>query len=249
LTRTKSFADLHLRPSLRDMEQVRRMVVKSAEVGFELVGVTLPFNVSSEAVEKVRRICSEAEVDFATRIDLAPRTSHELLDNLRRFRRKFELISVSCSSKPVARQAAKDRRVDLLSFPASEPRGRFFDHAEAELASGALASLEVDMSPLLLLEGFQRIRLLSSLRREVAVAKRFEVPVVISSGATTENALRGPSGFVALSSLFDMASDRALESVSGVPFALVRRNREKLSPDFVAPGIRVVGRRNCCLNE
>jgi len=248
LTATKSFGDLHINPSLRDMEQVKKMILKSEELGFRLVGVTLPHNVSPQVVEKLRKICSEAEVDFATRIDLAPKTSLELLDNLRRFRRRFELVSVLCSSKPVARQAAKDRRVDLLSFPASETRRRFFDRAEAELASEASASLEVDMAPLLSLEGFQRIRLLSCLRREVAIARRFNVPVTISSGATTEHSLRNPNDFVALATLFDMSSELASEALSKVPFAILRRNREKLSPDFVAPGIRVVRRRDCCLS-
>jgi len=231
------------------MEQVKRMVVKSAELGFRLVGITLPYNASLEVIEKLRKICSEAEVDFATRVDLAPKTSHELLDSLRRFRRRFELVSVLCTFKSVARQAAKDRRVDLLSFPASEPHKRFFDNAEAELASRALASLEVDMAPLLLLEGFQRVRLLSCLRREVAVAKGFNVPVTLSSGASTEHLLRSPNELVALATLFDTASERALEALSEVPFAIVRRNREKLSHDFVAPGIRVVRGRDCCLSE
>jgi len=249
LTATKSFGDLHIRPSLRDMEQVKKMIVKSAELGFQLVGVTLPYTASLEVIEELRKICSEAEVDFATRIDLAPKTSSELLGSLRRFRRKFEIVSVFCTSKPVARQAAKDRRVDLLSFPASEPRRRFFDHAEAELASEAFASLEVDMAPLLLLEGFQRINLLSRLRREVAIAKQFSVPVTISSGATSEHLLRRPSDFIALAALFDMTSERALKSLSEVPLTIIKRNREKLSPDFVAPGIRVVRRKDCCFDE
>ena len=249
MTAAKRFGDLHIHPSLRDLKQVKRMVIKSAELGFQLLGVTLPYNATFEVAEEVRKICSEAGVDSVARIDLAPRTSHELLGSLRRFRRRFELVSVFCTSKSVARQAAKDRRVDLLSFPASEPRRRFFDHAEAELASGALASLEVDMAPLLLLEGFQRIRLLSCLRREVAIAKGFSVPVVISSGATTEHLLRKPNDFASLATLFDMTSERALEALSEVPLGIVRRNREKLSPDFVAPGIRVVRRRDCCLGE
>jgi len=249
LAATNRFADLHLRPSLRDMEQAKRMIIKSAELGFQIVGVTLPHNASLELIEKLRKICSEGEVDFATRLDLAPETSHELLGSLRRFRRGFELLSVFCDSKSVARQAAKDRRVDLLSFPASEPRRRFFDRAEAELASEAFASFEVDMAPLLLLEGVQRIRLLSCLRREVEIAREFGVPVTLSSGATTEHLLRKPNDLASLAALFDMSSERALKALSEVPSSIVRRNREKLSPDFVAPGIRVVRRRDCCLGE
>jgi RNase P/RNase MRP subunit p30 len=40
--------------------------------------------------------------------------------------------------------------VDLLNFPHLDYHKRFFDRAEAELASSSLATLEVDIKPLLL---------------------------------------------------------------------------------------------------
>ncbi|NIR86896.1 hypothetical protein GWO13_04690, partial [Candidatus Bathyarchaeota archaeon] len=133
--------------------------------------------------------------------------------------------------------------VDLLSFPAIGSRRRFFDHAEAELASQALSSLEADVAPLLSLEGFSRIRLLSSLRKEVVIAKKFGVPVVISSGATDIHLIRGPYDCAALASLFDMAVPLALRALSEAPLTIVEQNRGKLSSDFVAPGIRLVRRK------
>jgi len=179
-------------------------------------------------------------------VDLTSKTPRQLLDELRHFRRRFEVVSVVCTSKAVARQAAKDRRVDLLSFPAMSSRGRFFDRAEAELASQASSSLEVDMAPLLSAKGFSRIRLLSTLRKEVVIAKKLGVPVAISSGATNVRFMRGPYDCVALASLFDMAVPLALRALSDTPLTIVERNRDKLSPDFVAPGIRLVRRKKSC---
>ena len=239
----RKFVDLRLRPSINDPEQVERMVRKSSELGYGLVGIPLPPNVTRDKVDQLQRICSDAKIDFVTRVDFTPKTPGELLRNLRRFRRRFEIVSVTCTSKGVARQAAKDRRVDLLLFPATDLRKRFFDHAEAELASKALSCLEIEMAPLLSLSGFSRIRLLSRLRREVATAKRFNVPVVISSGATNEYLMRRPHDYAALATLFDMPTPHALRSLSEDPLAIVERNREKLSPDYVAPGIRVVRRK------
>jgi len=147
-----------------------------------------------------------------------------------------------CESKSVARQAAKDRRVDLLNFPQPDFRRGFFDAAEAELASNCLASLEIDVKPLLTVEGPARIRLLSSLRREVATAREFHVPVVISSGISNEMLMRTPRELAALTSLFDLNRGDAREAVSKNPTAIVRRNREKLESKFVAPGIRIIRR-------
>lgn len=239
----RRFVDFRLRPSINDPDQVERMVRKSSELGYRLVGIPLPPNVTRNKVDQLQGICSGAKIDFVTRVNFTPKTSGELLRDLRRFRRRFEIVSVTCTSKGVARQAAKDRRVDLLLFPATDLRKRFFDHAEAELASKALSCLEIEMAPLLSLSGFSRIRLLSRLRREVAIAERFNVPVAISSGATNEYFTRRPQDYAALATLFDMSTPYALRALSEDPLAIVERNRQKLSADYVAPGIRVVRRK------
>jgi len=193
-------------------------------------------------VSKLRQLCMDARIDLVTRLDLIPKNADELLSQLRRNRRKFEIIAVSCLSKAVARQAAKDRRVDLLSFPALDFRNRYFDDAEAELAANALASLEIDMSMLLSATSYERMHLLAHLRRETTIANKFSVPVINSSGTKTENLMRKPQDFAALAYLFDMPSTSALEAVAENPLSIVTRNRAKLYSSFVAPGIRIIKR-------
>jgi ribonuclease P/MRP protein subunit RPP1 len=239
----RMFVDLHLRSSINDPGQVERTVRKSSELGYRMVGIPLPPSVTRDETSLLRKICKDAKIDFVSRVNFTPKTPGELLQDLRRFRLRFEVVSVTCTSKRVARQAAKDRRVDLLSFPVTDIHKRFFDRAEAELASKALSCLEIEMAPLLSLSGYSRIRLLSRLRREVAIAKRFNVPVIISSGATNEYLMRSPHGYAALAVLFDMPLPYALRALSENPLAIVERNREKLSPDYVAPGIQVVRRK------
>ena len=242
----KIYTDLHLCPDLKDSKEVARMITKASELECHLIAISLPSNFPEEEIQHLRSICKEAKVDFASRVNLRPQTSKELINRLRKLRRRFEIISVVCESKHVARQAARDRRVDLLNFPSTSSRRRFFDKAEAELASRSLASFEIDIKPLLTLGGLARIRLLSSLRREANIAQAFHVPIVISSGASSELLMRKPLELAALTSLFNLDRDSAIEAVSTNPLAIVRKNREKLSPNFVAPGIRIVRRGKDC---
>lgn len=234
------FSDLNLRVPLNDWEKTRGIIAKSSELGYSQIGVPLRPNVKQDVTDRLRQICEEFSVDLVTRLELSPKSSSELLGTLRQFRGKFEVVSVLCGSKPVARQAAKDRRVDLLSFPAVDARKRFFDWAEAELASKSSAAFEIDMAQVLSLEGFLRVRLFSCLRREVATARSSGVPVVISSGASGLWLLRKPEDFASLAFLFDVDSSLALEALSTIPVSIVERNRERLSPDYLAPGVRVV---------
>lgn len=242
----RAYADLHLLPNPKDLEKVSRIVNKASELGYKVIAISLPQNFKQEEIQKLKDLCTESGIDFVSRVDLKPRSPKELIRDLRKLRRKFELIAVLCESKSVARQAAKDRRVDLLNFPSTDFRKRFFDKAEAELASNALAALEIDIKLLLTLEGLARVRLLHSLRREAAIAIKYGVPIVVSSGLADERLIRKPREQASLAFLFDLDEAAALEAVSKNPIAIVKRNREKLSPKFVAPGIRIVRRGKDC---
>jgi len=235
------FVDLHLCVPWASLEQAKCLMAKSAELGYSQIGVPLLPRVTDEAVSQLRQVSGELGLDFVTRLDLTPRSPGELLANLRRFRRSFEVVSVLCSSKAVARQAAKDRRVDLLCFRLFDSKKRFFDRAEAELASASSVAFEIDTAQILSsLEGKSSVGLFSRLRREVATAKSFDVPVVFSSGASQPLFLRRPRDCAALAFLFDVDGSLALEGLTKNPAAVVERNRKKQSPDYLAPGVHVV---------
>jgi RNase P/RNase MRP subunit p30 len=222
------------------------MLRKAANLGYRLIAVTLPPSRYDETSRRIRETCDQAGIDFATRVDLRPNTPNELLHNLRKLRRSFEIVSVLCHSKNVSRQAAKDRRVDLLNFPLIDFHQRFFDIAEAELASNSLAALEIDLEPVLTSNPQTRIRLLSSLRRETSIAENSRVPIVVSGGASRERFMRRPVEMAITASLFGLEKHVALDAVSKNPSTIVKRNREKLSPRFIAPGIRVLRRGKDC---
>jgi RNase P/RNase MRP subunit p30 len=236
----RRFADLHLHVPPKHLPQAERMIKKALDLNYSLVGIPFPPNATREQISKLKKICTTVKLDFVSRVNLFPINSGDLLRDLRRYRRKFEIVSVRCNTKEVARQAAKDRRVDLLQFSVTNFRQRFFDEQEAELASQALSSLEIELAPLLQLTGFSRIRLLSRLRKEVVTAEKANVPITLSSGATDELFMRGPYDYVALTSIFDLSLPSALKAMSEIPSKRVQRNREKLSQDYVAPGISVV---------
>lgn len=242
----KTFADLHLRLNVKNLATAFKVITKVASLGYGLIAVPFQPEMREDEASKLKAVCGEVKIDFASRIDLRPRTQNELMHQLRRLRRKFEIICVACENKQVARQAAKDHRVDLLDFPFLDFRRRFFDRAEAELASNGLAALEIDIKPLLVLEGPARIRFLSSLRREADIAKEFHVPIIVSSGVSEVKLLRRPREMAALTSLFGLNEISALKTVAYNPVAIVNRNREKLCSKSVAPGIRIIKEGNDC---
>ncbi len=242
----KFYVDLHLCPRLEDHAQTRMLIKKSAELGYKALGISFPLTIDQKEIEMVKGFCEDVGVDLVTRIDLKTRTSAEMLKNLRSLRRRFEVVAVQCHSKTIARQAAKDRRVDLLSFPFAGMGGCFFDNAAAELASKALSFLEIDMAPLLYLSGLQRSHFLTALRKEVSTARRFKVPIVLSSGVSDVSLLRKAEDYASLAYLFNLDLHEARQAFSDNPRVIIERNRRKLSRDYVAPGIYIVKRGKDC---
>jgi RNase P/RNase MRP subunit p30 len=78
------------------------------------------------------------------------------------------------------------------------------------------------------------------LQREVALALRFHVPIVISSGVFEEKFLRKPRDMASLGLLFGLGEKESLDAVSTNPSTIIDRNREKLSSSFIAPGIKLL---------
>ncbi|MEM2825310.1 MAG: RNase P subunit p30 family protein [Candidatus Bathyarchaeia archaeon] len=242
----KAFVDLHLRPPIEQADKVRSLLEKSASLGYSVVGLTFPAEADKGSIENMRKICSDVGLDLVSRVDLVPKNAKELLRTLCSVRWRFEVVAVYCNSREVALQAAKDRRVDLLLFSPSEAGRHFFGPSEAKLASEKGAALEVNLAPLLYLEGRARISMLSVLRREVSIANSFNVSIVLSSGATSPSMLRRPEDYAFLSYLIGLDLNYAKKALSDNPISIVERNRRKLSQNYVCPGVFIVKRGEDC---
>lgn len=237
----RRFTDLHLRFSRGDLRELEDMLKVSSDLGYSTIAISFNQNMKEE-IKQARAICSDLGIDLVTRADLEPRTGGELLRALKGLRHRFEVIAVKCLTISVARQAAKDRRVDILNFPTDpEQRERIrFDRQEATLASGSLSALEINASTILERGPFNKARLITTMRKEVAEARRMGVPLILSSGAENLYGLRSPRDLASLLILMNVDWESALDAVSEEPLKIVERNREKLKANYVSPGVRLV---------
>jgi ribonuclease P/MRP protein subunit RPP1 len=185
---------------------------------------------------------SNAPIDVISRLNIAPMSQQDLQRMLKGNRRKHEVISVLCLSKGVARQAAKDPRVDLLRFPRDTSRRRkvWLDRQQASLAGESGCHYEVVASDFLIQDPEKLGYVIKQLKKEVLNARRFDVPVVLSSGANSVHGMRDPKSLAALMSLVGLGEEESLDLVSMNPSNLVERNRDKLSASYVSPGVRVM---------
>jgi len=242
----KIFVDLHLHPSIDQIDNVRCLLRRSADLGYNAVGLVFPPNVDNERIQVLRKECLNIGLDLITRVNLLPKNAKDLLRLLGKLRWKFEIIAVECASREVAIQAAKDWRVDLLLFAPENPRKHFFGPSEAKLASEKSAALEVNMASLIYLSGSSRINLMGALRKEVLIARKYGVPIILSSGASSPWMLRRPEDYAFLAYLIGLDLHTARQAISDNPRNIIERNRRKLSENYIYPGVYVIRRGRDC---
>ena len=177
-------------------------------------------------------------LDVISRVDLKPRTAGALKASLRRVRTLYVVVAVECHSKAVARQAARDHRVDVVYFPPGS--GLWFDDAEARLAAQSGCAYEINLIDLFTLIAERNTRGLRRVAEGIWNAYRRAVPVILSSGASEPLETREPRGLASLLTLLDIEPEDAVEMISENPWSIVERNRGKLSGEYVAPGVRII---------
>ncbi len=222
----RRFIDLQILP---DPGKTAEMLCHADRLGYSAVGC-------------VGDAPSDAPIDVISRLDIAPRSQQDLQRTLKENRLRREVISVLCLSRGVARQAARDPRVDLLRFPRDPSRRRtvWLDRQNASSAGGGGCSYEVVAGDLLTQDPETLGYLVKQLKKEASNARRYDVPVVLSSGASSVHGMRDPRTLASLMSLAGLGEEESLDMVSVNPSALVERNRDKLSESYVSPGVRVM---------
>jgi len=231
----RKFIDSHLKP--RSDSELESMLRVSKETGFKAIAMS-SFNLD---LLKAKKLCDELGIDIVSRIDLKPKSESELTASLSRYRRRFELICVECLSKAVARKAVRDHRVDMLCFsPSLQTRSQvWFDRQAAALAKESNCSYEINAVPLLSLGPVLAARLIAIVMNEVQNALKSGVKVVLSSGAETRFQLRDPLGLASLTDLYGMNEETGLDTISTNPWKIIEKNRLKLDPGFIEPGVRL----------
>jgi RNase P/RNase MRP subunit p30 len=131
--------------------------------------------------------------------------------------------------------------VDVIRYPSDYRRKTVrMDRQQAALTGESGCCYEVEAAELMAQEPGGLEKTLKILRRELENALKHSVPVVLSSGASTVQGLRDPRGMASLIHLLGVGEEEALDMVSANPWALVERNRDKLSGRTVLPGVAKV---------
>ena len=140
-------------------------------------------------------------------------------------------------SEAVNRAALENPRVDILNHPAFD-KSSGLNQVLAKAAAENGVAIGLTLRPLLHSRGSRRIRLLSDLRANLDLARKYDVSLVLSSDAMSCFDLRSPMETLALAEVCGLEEDEALEAISTVPEKILSRNRP--GPGYIREGVEVL---------
>ncbi|MFW9914903.1 MAG: RNase P subunit p30 family protein [Candidatus Thorarchaeota archaeon] len=158
---------------------------------------------------------------------------------LGRERSKTHLISVYSEGSDLAKWAAKDRRVDSIAVPLPTI-SKIVDIALVKLMATNGKALEIHLQEIIGAIGSRRIVLLRNLHRAIARAKQGACKIILGSGTSKITHLRAPRDMASILHIAGLDYEESLQTISSIPLEILRKNEQRLSRDFIAPGVATI---------
>ncbi len=196
---------------------------------------------SVEIIEQQRRIVNSLKTkdfDVAMGVEIKANSGEELHSAIDRTRRKAEMLIVSGGSLDINRAALETNQVDMLSHPENQRNDSGIDLVMAKLAADNNVSIELNFREALNSYRKSRVHVLSHMRHNLKLAKKFGFPLAITSGAYSKWELRAPRELAAFGINLGMRVEETFQSLAS---SRVETNRQKSDQNWIVPGVKVDG--------
>ncbi|MCD5409666.1 MAG: ribonuclease P [Methanocellales archaeon] len=171
-------------------------------------------------------------------IEIVASNPAELRKNIEKYRPRVDILLVHGGDPKINRAAVENACVDILAHP-EIGKADGFNHVLAKSAADNDVAIEFNLDALIRLRGGARVRALSDFRRNLKLARKFDVSVVLTSNAKSHYDMRAPREMIALAGLFGMTEEEAIQALSMVPVRIIEQNRKKRQ-DYIRDGVEVV---------
>lgn len=218
------FHDLHVHTSLSIGENtVVEMAEFAKRVGLGAIGIARYYNGKIEQLPKAEGI------DLVSCIIIKSDSAADLDKAIRKVRNKAEIIMVHGGDYDINRAACENSMVDILCHPELGRKDSGLDHVCIKAASENKVAIEINFREILESYKRRRIYILSAMKKNVKLAKKYGASIVTTSGAVTKWGMRSGRELASFAYLLGLELGEAITTTSTVPEEMIRINREKLA--------------------
>lgn len=186
-------------------------------------------SIPSEIKKKVR---SETKINVYYRINLKLNNSEDFKRSIRHFNNFSDVLSIESLNKDVQLRAAKDSRIDIVSF--SNPDViKTLTPGVISLMKQNNSFLEFSLAPIMVKNKVNQSKNFRNLYRYIQLALKLKVKCIISGNFADIYDFRHPRALISIcNSLLGIPLDIAKEIYKINPVLLLERAKKRINKDF-----------------
>lgn len=154
----------------------------------------------------------------------------KLRDEIKRHRDETDILIVRGGDEALNRAAVDTEGLDVLLQPVQ------FNHVLARIAVDNSITIGFNIGSIIRMRGEPRVRELIIMRTNLKYARKYSLPVILTSDARSPYDLRSPREMAALASLFGMTMKEAVDAMSVTPSWILKRKCR----DYIREGIEII---------
>ena len=226
-----TYEAVHARPD--GDSTVARMALTASEYGYD--GIVVRNHGDDPASYDPAAIAETYGVDVATGVDVRSEDPSRASGFVGNHRTRTEVVVVHGGTPSINRFAVEQPAVDVLAHPMRGDGD--VNHVLAKEAAANGVRLELSLREVLRTTGGRRVEAIRHCQKLAELIETYDVPFVVSADPRSHLDLRAPRELAALGEEVGLGAD-AVDDGLAEWGRLAVRNRERLSDDFVAPGVR-----------
>ena len=239
--------DLHVHSEFSEGESTLKQLADTAKAlgytGMCFVSYWNGKNQMEKERQEIEKVSKSAGIQIF--MGFEARNTKEL-GKLAEMRKEFDLLLVGGGDLELNRAAVETPEVDILAHPeyGRHQVGKMADsglnHVLVKLAAKNNVAIEINFGSIFMSSGYNRAKVLRSIRQNIMLAKKFKAPIILCSGALSHFELRDSQSMISMATVLGMDLNEAKDAISKVPEKTVKDSIEKRGKDWVMPGVKVI---------
>ena len=193
---------------------------------------------SISGLESEIRILIGAEIDTKNPGDIQKKARNAL--------KYADIILIHGGNDQINRAASECHEVDVLCHPEMDAKKDFIhqknsgiDQIITKLMAERYIALELNFSEILDSHGVVRSQILGRMRQNVMLARKYNTPMIITSGARDKWDLRSPRELMAIGRMLGMTESEARSAVEEIPLKIIQKSEDRKNPNVIMKGLEV----------
>lgn len=220
---------LHCLPEGSDSPS--RMALAAKRLGYQ--GVVICNHTGFEGLFRPDAVREVKGIKVAFGAEVVASNPRMLKSRVAKIRCNYPFVGVHGGSEEINKAACENPDVDVLFHP--EEAKKTLSIADARAAKTNQVAIGFDLSPLIRLRGSPRSKWLERADRNLILARKFRLSLIITAGAWSHLDLRGPKDLLALAELAGFARSEAEAALRYAGLVLEMNSRR-----WAGPGVEIL---------